>query len=343
MFSWLAFGCENKPISMDDYFNNRAVRLKSTRVNGFGSLLKNPTSMTLADSFFVFSDNYDGLRFSVCDISQPRLITRFGRTGRGPNEFTVISNSQYNRQKDLFHFYALNEQKWLSYSLHKVVADTSYVPQIYQLQTSKNFGFLYSVIPMNDELFIGSGWFNNGKYAIVTKDGFQKKIFGTNKIDPELQSIDEYTLNDIFQGRIKKHPNTRKIAYASIGCDLIEVIDLSQIDNPIITQRYTYIPMIDKSHNPYKTSRDNPFGYAAFDVTDKYIYVIYSGKNLKKGIRFLQEGDILYVFDWQLNPIKAYKLDFEVSFIAVAENDKQIFSAVSIDDKIELVSWTMNH
>jgi hypothetical protein len=339
----LLFGCTQPPKVMTDYFGRKAVRLNSERVDGFQSLLKNPTSMTIADSFFVFTDQYDGMQFTVLDKSHPKEIKRFGSLGRGPGEFTIASPPQYDRQNSVLHFYALNERNWFSYSIQSLVADSSYRPLISHLYVPKTIGILNTVIPIKNQLFVCSGWLHDGKYAILSPDGSVNEVFGTNKIEPELQAIDEYTLNDLFQGRIKKHPNEQKFAYASIGSDLIEVVDVNDVNKPVISRRFTYAPQIDRTINPFRTSRDNLFGYAAFEVTEKYIYVVYSGKNLSKGLQFLQQGNVLFVFDWQLKPVVAYLLDHEISFMAVTEDDKYLYSAIVIDNEVELLYWSLNH
>lgn len=83
-----------------------------------------------------------------------------------------------------------------------------------------------------------------------------------------------------------------------------------------------------KSFVPKKGNRN---GFIAADVTNKYIYSLYSGKVINdSSIAELTKSFLskyIYVFDWEGKPIKRYELDQEVRSIAVDEKNNILYAA----------------
>lgn len=335
-------GCQSKPETLSEYFGNRAVKLKSESVVISNVFWGMPKALVVCDSLLIAYDEFDGLQFSLVNLKTNKLVKRFGRYGRGPNESTLISYPYYNKQSKSFHFYAVNEKKVFFYLINDlVVSDDPQPYEVRSLNFSKSDGFYNTVVQYGDGAFIGNGWFHSGKYAITNKSGDLDTMIGTYQIDPLLKDLNHFELGNLFQGGIALHPEGNKLAYFSIGCDLIEVVELSKNEKYRTNRLFTYLPKFETRSNQIITCWDNPYGFATFGVTSKYIYGIYSGKDLSKGLQYLGKGDLLYVFDWNLKPVKAYKLDHEIWCMAVSDDDKYLFSVVQ-SDQLELVKWNLN-
>lgn len=59
-------------------------------------------------------------------------------------------------------------------------------------------------------------------------------------------------------------------------------------------------------------------------VTDKYIYLLYSGK-LNSGIH-PEYGKYIYQYDWSGDPIKKWVLDREILSLGLSHDDKTLYA-----------------
>lgn len=86
---------------------------------------------------------------------------------------------------------------------------------------------------------------------------------------------------------------------------------------------------------------ENRMGYWDIDVTEEYIYTLYSGRERTDPNQ--STGNKVFVFDWEGNPIKQLNLDVEVSRIAVDQNNETLY-AVANDDNNEalIVSFSLD-
>jgi hypothetical protein len=79
---------------------------------------------------------------------------------------------------------------------------------------------------------------------------------------------------------------------------------------------------------PKKGSKN---GFITADVTNKYIYSLYSGKVINtSSIKELSDSFLskyIYVFDWEGKPVKRYELDQEVRSITVDEKNNILYAA----------------
>ena len=70
-------------------------------------------------------------------------------------------------------------------------------------------------------------------------------------------------------------------------------------------------------------SRDNRWGYQNTDVTENYIYALYSGKPLSEEPFHL--GSVILVFDWSGTPVIQLHTDRELSDISAVPDDTGIY------------------
>jgi len=340
----LLFACEQAPKRvLGDYFSNRATRCTSKELKIDSLFIGFPGGIVLVDSLLIISDTYAGMHFSLVDIKNKKMLKRFGSKGKGPNEFMLKNYMHIIQKNGTFQFFALNEKKQFIYSITDLVEVENPVPkEIIDLSVEKDQGSYSTVVPYGNNKFIGNGWFYSGKYAITEAGGKLDTIIGSYHIDQSLTDVNNYVLGDLFQGGITLNPTGDKLAYFSISCDLIEVVDLKSDKVFEKRQFHTYVPMFEFRNNRLTLKRNNPFGFSVFCATTKYLYALYSGKDLSKGRQFLSGSSLLYVFDWNLNPIKAYRLDKETWNIAASEDDKTLYTIVE-SEQLSLAAYSLSH
>src|SRR5690606_2836991 len=81
---------------------------------------------------------------------------------------------------------------------------------------------------------------------------------------------------------------------------------------------------IDNNRSVMERTEKTRFAFVTGSVTNKYIYLLYSGKlNLVVNPNF---GRIIYVYDWDGNPIKEIVLDRDIMSLTVSEDDKTLYA-----------------
>ncbi|WP_425338201.1 BF3164 family lipoprotein [Tamlana crocina] len=185
---------------------------------------------------------------------------------------------------------------------------------------------------------------NQFYFAILTDD-LQCITTGNGTSKFKIQIIDLQTgeiIRDL--GKLKSNPNdmpthiiaqagltypllkpTRdKLALAYYHTDIIEIFDLNTEKSTSLQGPETFNSDFRIYNNNWLPNDKTKFAFVSGTKTNKYIYLLYSGKNAND--KKWNQGNYIFVFDWNLNPIKKIILDKEVSQISISEDDKTLYS-----------------
>lgn len=170
--------------------------------------------------------------------------------------------------------------------------------------------------------------FSNSKYKI------QRVNIITGKIVSEYGLIEDVSngvpinaWKTANQGFLIVKPGEDKVVIASIYSDQIEIFDLFSKKSKIIKgPDNTEVKFkLGKMNNSIIMDDDTNIYFNNCGVgTSKYIYLLHSGENFKKG-KLLNEGKCIYVYDWNGVPKKVIKLDRYIRAFTVSKNDSTIF------------------
>jgi hypothetical protein len=142
-------------------------------------------------------------------------------------------------------------------------------------------------------------------------------------------------IKDGYRSLMATKPIGNKILLAYRYEDIIEIYDLNSGLNKAVHGPdqivLDFIPTkIHTSRHVFMTTKDTRRAYARPTVTNKYIYIPYSGQ--RKGSKSHEERfkwnyqNVIHVFDWDGNPIKRLLLNDYVSSIAISEDDKILYA-----------------
>jgi len=97
----------------------------------------------------------------------------------------------------------------------------------------------------------------------------------------------------------------------------------------------------DYEYNTGTMALSAPIYYLDVSATERYAYVLYSGKNYKdaKDRAFL--GKKIEVYDKKGRHVKDLNLDIEIQMMCVSSNDSKIY-AIALQPDPVLVSFDMN-
>jgi len=294
------------------------------------------------DSMLIVFDYHSGQSYTLFNLKNGFCFGRFGDIGQGPHEISLGCQGFLRKNKfilldpftGIIGQYDLDS---LSYDVNsRIVRLTKFnIPE----------GEFYSkLLPVNDSLFLAAGAFHSQKqYAIFDYNGDVKEL-----------NVDIYNAYDNFfnkyhkllsnQGRISKCPGSNRFAFTlnySSNIDFCEVVD-NKIK--IIKLRRKKNPQL-KSYSQgermfVRPDLNSPIGYLDVTSGEKFVYALHSDKPITQ----MYSSDKVYVFDWEGNPIKEYKLDQEACYIAVNEDSNQLIAAVREEDGgWNIKSYTLNN
>lgn len=146
---------------------------------------------------------------------------------------------------------------------------------------------------------------------------------------PNFNAINDSSIvrEALFTGshEIDIKPDHTKLVSATFAGAIIEIFSLN--GNKIsIDKEIRLLPptLLKRKDNSYTTSNESYIGFWNIKTTNDYIYLIFSGKTLQEHKKH-RCGDYIYVYDWDGNPIKSYKINGGVYRFAVDENQQKIY------------------
>ncbi|WP_165760272.1 BF3164 family lipoprotein [Niastella populi] len=193
-------------------------------------------------------------------------------------------------------------------------------------------GFYYSLQLLNDSTLLTSGnyFHSQDDYKLATLDLTSGRSY--NHMAPySADSSKPYTLPQkmSYESFLFLKPSKNKCVLAYRFTDRIELIDLDTRKIKVIRGQDMFEPNLKvmvkgngkKIAYPGDESRE---AYVRGQVTDKYIYLLYSG-NLPNG-KNLFYGKYIHIYDWDGKPVKRLELDNYTKDFAVTGNDSLLYT-----------------
>ncbi|MDO5981577.1 BF3164 family lipoprotein [Flavivirga spongiicola] len=288
-----------------------------------------PKQMHIIDStliIFNFTRNRKGYTFYNYSLNDNKLSKGYLAYGRGPNEVIGPFTSRVKDGKLWMH--DITRKKIMSIEVDKALNDSILSFNNFSIQ---NYHYKIDIADSLHYLSVGDK-FSLSKIQLIDLAS-QKTIKEYGKFT----LLDEAPIDavkDGYQSFILSKPSGNKVVLPYRYEDVVEIYDLKS-DTSIAIQGPDRIvldfkPTKLKSGNVYMVEKDTRRTYGAPVVTDKYIYLPYSGHrrgNRSEEERFKWNNEnVIHVFDWEGNPIKKLVLDRYITSIAVSKDDKTLYS-----------------
>ena len=189
----------------------------------------------------------------------------------------------------------------------------------------------YSVAFLNNKEILGAGIYD-AKYKVARIDlasGSTNKTYGEFGEPPAGIPFNSWT--DAYQSFLYANPGGTVAAIACRFADQVEFIDLAtghcrRLMGPehFLPQ---YNPIYAGGRDMMERTADCRFAFVSGAVTDKYLYLVYSGELEVEGAGNLNStGRKIYVYDWEGNPVRKITLPAAVSTIAISPDDSYLYA-----------------
>lgn len=260
-----------------------------------------------------------------------KLVTSFGREGKGPGEFLRVpfltdSYKQDSTTYGVVYDEILNKSVIINFTAsvtenELIVKDTPKLPT--KINKSSLLEYLYIrennyTGMLEDRLAQQINQQRNGFYYDAAQDEFTILPLHNLKIQPH-EKLPEINLNN-RKARIS--PDRNKLAFAMMYYPMVEIFEIGS-DKPV-----QYLLDSDPPEGPFELSdyKENKLTkyFHNLYVTDKYLYLLGSRKSKNNDLDKDQE---IFVMDWEGNPKEKYLVPdkFDLSWITVDEKNKHIY------------------
>jgi hypothetical protein len=330
------FNCKNNNDEFVDLFKQtKTIKLSSKKVdlNKTDLFFSHMFEMKYVDDLIIISDPSESYTMKIVDLKEKK-IKNFLKRGKGPNEMPSQSNwfSIDNKNHVLYITDGFNYYK---YSIDNVKSE-NYTPDLIFKPVFKNYGF------------IGSTAFCNGFLV----GGLYDKKFGAYNIDSkDLIERNEYLKSEtplLCQAKFYSHPSKNLICSFQSKSAVMAILKIE--NNNLKIKDFTWWnsqgeQVKDENKISFIPKKGSKNGFITADVTNKYIYSLYSGKVINtSSIKELSDSFLskyIYVFDWEGKPVKRYELDQEVRSITVDEKNNILYAASYSGEEPNLIKYNL--
>ena len=304
----------------------------------------NPARMTLMDSLLLIVDTGGEQLIHVCRPESKSYLGMAGHRGRGPRELLSVGNVYSSSDGNYFWCYDITSRVWMRCDYAALAEDLSFAPDR-KIEFRKGAFVINEPQWVGDSLFVFSDLKKYKERFIMCRStdmsDVQPVYNGNMKFKPEFPDA---VLSDIFSTRMSVKPDRSKIALAGRYVDVIEIYDtlgngLGLLKGPEKSLSVKFDKKRSAAENLFLKSPETKRAYLQIKSTDRYIYLLYSGKEKQDESNY-SSGNLFYVLDWQGQPVARYDLENPVLDFAVDEKNGILYGIQDIPIP-RIVSFSM--
>lgn len=306
-----------------------AERIKSYTLD---SSFYGPREIQCTDSNVIIYDYNSKKMYSVFQKKNMNKIFSFGSKGDGPNDYIFPEALKKNARG----FYIFDRSLG---KINELLLYPNKEPIHSYVKRSALFLGLNNLIQTNDSSYVALSYSNDYRYVVVRNDSLFPALIDYPN-DEIMSSKIQKSLS--YQGRLVKHPHDDRFVFVSFYGRIMEILRLTENKELEITfSSYKIFPQyMPKDGEGANITDNNITGVLTASVSERYIYLLYSGKKRKEDKRNFSNK--IEVYDWEGTFIKSIVTDEELSGFCV-DNDKVIYGLSydenSMDDCCKLIVY----
>lgn len=320
-------------LNANSLITNKVYSLTAKQVGVNSNDIGRVMTMQFIANELVISDLPREYLFKVYN-TDGKLLFKLCKLGEGPNEFKfpTLLQSYTKNGKTMVKAYnsskgSCSEFEWTQTLLTKQ-ANLNPASTIKFDQRVQRLVYL----PNSGEM-LAVGLFSN-RYSVLNTTGQSVQSFGEYPFRKEFPKVSSENLAMAFQGNFTITESGQKAAFATSSSSNIDFIDASSTKFLITKQHHLTKPDFQSSNNPNEFSAailpSNKMGFLDIQSDKKYVYVLYSGKNLEEGFPEAMKSKTIVVFDWAGALVAKLELDISISKFAINTTQNKIYAFVDL-------------
>lgn len=280
----------------------------------------NPRNMIISDSTLILGNHASGQEYYLHNysLSTHKFSKPYIAKGRGPGE--IVGMASFGLCGNYLMINDFTGKKMMLIDKNKAISGDLGLDRIeYSFENNR----YYRINLIDSVQCIATGG-EISKFKIQKIDLPTGAIeeFGKLKSYPKDLPSNVFTMASLTQSFLK--PTKNKMVLAYVYTDIIEVFDLNTKKSISLQGPEKFDSHFRIHNDKWLENNQTRVAFLGGTTTNKYIYLLYSGKKFKEEKSF--RGDQIFIYDWDLNPIKQITLDREVFQISVSRDDKTLYS-----------------
>jgi len=299
-------------------------------LNSLDCLVGRPNGIIVSNSLLIFSDYYDGKLITVFDINNNKCVGRFVIAGQGPNDALPPLFILRFPQKDMLYAFQDNTRHLYSFDIPGMDVQNKILfhewPGVGSLGVLKDY-------------YVAIGNWQDGRFGIFDRE---RNVLRTEGKYPfQGDGMDDPVKRYLkYQGHIISNPNGN---YFAIGCGFSDNLEFYEVkeNETLLHKKYESYDAKVQFPAGYRVQIEDDciVSYEGGFGTDKYCYMLYSGKKFGERV---SGGYNIIIFDWKGNYIKTLTSSVRIRSFCVDENDSQIYAIVLTDDgEVEVMQFNI--
>ena len=296
-------------------------------------IIGGPRGMVKKGNYLIVLDWSTKYFYHLIDLKNKEYKAKFIRKGQGPNELI-----------DPWNIHSFDEKSPYYYSLQKGMhlirfcfdTLTTQLSMEKYMKIDRSRSLVFDLAPLSNELFVGNGIFDDVMFKTYSPKDSSGLAFGEYPYkDFEEKRISNRQRAMAYQGNIKAN-NQNCFAYATHSAEQIYFYELQNgqaVELGRVNEGFAeYEPAGGRSGISVAHNALHPWIFVDLEVSDNYVYALYSGRTFAEYKLECQLGESIRVYDWHGNLKKEYRLDVPVLNICVDEKGKRIYAFANIPD-----------
>ncbi len=297
--------CKEKDNVLADFEEAKKMLLTDSIVLEQLNIL-NPHYIQYKDSFLIFSSMTGEREMQFLNLYSQRVTSR-KVIGQGANEmprYSLVKTSSYSS----FCFADHKRGKIYEMDLERLKVDSNTIHSLkYELPTKDNSDYFLRFIE-TDHCIYGIGLFQEGRIYSYNKDYQTTNVSMDYPTNEDILKLDMLHKGALFTGTIMVGNDTTLVLSCFGLIDFYNVLPDGSLK--LKCKRHYFFPKFSNQEQGHLIifKRDDIYGFSGIDADEKYVYLLYSGKNMKEEGEHAYDCPHLLVYDWNGHPIKHYNL-----------------------------------
>lgn len=279
--------------------------------------------IVIKDYLFVNEVESDKFLHAI-EIPNDKYLGKFGNKGEEPGEILIpwrLSKSE----EGALRIFDLTQKKVVEFNIDSLLNKKGHNKE-YRFPTGTR---PYSAIIHDDKLFYLD--LNNVKHRVFEKKVNDTIIVGHGILPPQRELLlSDYNIANMYQASMYNNKDLFAFSYNSIP--RVEIFDSKQDKWFSIIGPENYIPLYSEFNS---RTLYNP----TINISDKYIYTLYNGKEYKGDIK-AELTNILYVFNHNGGLVKKLVLDRSI-FTFDVYKDKFIYALTAEEEVFKILKFEL--
>ena len=292
-------------------------------------LIGKPYGLTFYDALLFVYDLYEGNALTVIDTRISQCKNRVLSIGQGPGEVVGALRLSVSPQQKKLYVFQIQSGRFNSYEIRG--EELAFQESVHISERPAN------VVAVQDA-FIGIGPFERGRYHVYNKQGTQKDEVGAYPFDGEEMNVQSRFF--LYQGYLCSQPDGTHFALGSSYSDNLEFYGIQE-NKVKLLKKYGFREVKAKFDETIQLDNDCLLGYKDSFGTERYCYMLYSGKTYSENNYQKYGAAHIFVFEWDGTFVQSYRFDKDVLAFCVDDPNK-VFYGIVLENEYVIMKFEMD-